>query len=265
MRPDWQPDGSPEFVRKSVENCLRMLGERGRIDMFECARRDPSVFRKETLGALAELVDEGKIGGVALSEVSADTIRQAAKITKIVAVEVELSLWSTEPLTNGIADACAELDIPIIAWVKPHTQFFEAQIIDYLYSYSPVGRGVLTGQIKSFEDLQQGDVRKVLPRFQPENFETNMKLVKELEKIAQKKHCTPAQLALAWIRSLSNKEGMPKIIPIPGATTAERVKENAVEIELTEGELKDIDTILGSCETVRYLVRGTTRGATING
>ena len=115
MGPGMKPDGSPEYVRKSVENCLRMLGERGRIDMFECARRDPKVPLEKTLKALAELVDEGKIGGVALSEVNANTIRESAKITKIVAVEVELSLWSTAPLTNGIAEACAELDIPIIA------------------------------------------------------------------------------------------------------------------------------------------------------
>ena len=115
MGPGMKPDGSPEYVRKSVENCLRMLGKRGKIDMFECARRDPTVPLEKTLKALAELVDEGKIGGVALSEVNANTIRESAKITKIVAVEVELSLWSTEPLTNGIAEACAELDIPIIA------------------------------------------------------------------------------------------------------------------------------------------------------
>ena len=115
MGPGMKPDGSPEYVRKSVENCLKMLGERGKIDMFECARRDPTVPLEKTLKALAELVDEGKIGGVALSEVNANTIRESAKITKIVAVEVELSLWSTEPLTNGIAEACAELDIPIIA------------------------------------------------------------------------------------------------------------------------------------------------------
>ncbi|CAF9929429.1 MAG: hypothetical protein ALECFALPRED_004320 [Alectoria fallacina] len=241
MRPGWRPDGSPAFVRESVEKCLRMLGERGRIDMFECARRDPKVPLGETLGALAELVNEGKIGGVALSEVSAGTVRQAVKITKIVAVEVELSLWSTEPLTNGIADACAEFDILIIA-------------------YSPIGRGMLTGQIKSFEDIPHGDLRKILPRYQPENFENNIKLVKELEKMAQKKHCTTAQLALAWIRSLSNKKGMPQIIPIPGATTAERVKENAVEVELTEWEMKDIDTILARCEVIgdRYHPMGMT-------
>ena len=123
-RPNLQPDGSPEFVKKSVRQCLEMLGEHGRIDMFECARRDPNVPLEQTLGALAELVNEGKIGGVALSEVSADTIREAAKITKIVAVEVELSLWSTEPLTNGIAKACNELKIPIIAFVIPRMTTF---------------------------------------------------------------------------------------------------------------------------------------------
>lgn len=115
MHPDLRPDGRPEFVKASVARCLEMLGGRGKIDMFECARRDPAVPLAETLTALAELVNEGKIGGVALSEVNADTIREAAKITKIVAVEIELSLFCTEPLTNGIAKACAELNIPIIA------------------------------------------------------------------------------------------------------------------------------------------------------
>ncbi len=116
--------------------------------------------------------------------------------------------------------------------------------------YSPIGRGMLTGKIKSFEDLPQGDVRKLLPRFQPENFATNLKLVEELEKIAEKKNCTPAQLALAWVRSLSNKKGMPTVIPIPGATTADKVKENAVEVELTGEDIKDIDTVLASCKVV---------------
>lgn len=230
-RPGLQPDGSAEYVRESVENCLKMLGERGRIDMFECARRDPKVPLEETLGVLAELVNEGKIGGVALSEVSATTIREAVKITKIVAVEVELSLWSTDPLTNGIAEACTELDIPIIA-------------------YSPMGRGMFTGQFKSFDDIQQGDIRRLLPRFQPDNFQTNMKLVNAIAMVAEKKRCTSAQLALAWLRSLSKREGMPKVIPIPGATTAERVKENAVEVILTEEEMRDIDTILASYKVI---------------
>ena len=109
---------------------------------------------------------------------------------------------------------------------------------------------MLTGQFKSLEDLPQNDRRRILPRFQPENFETNMKLVKELEEIAERKGCTPAQLALAWVRSLSKKKGMPTIIPIPGSTTAERVKENAVEVELTEADLSDINTTLANCKVI---------------
>lgn len=109
------PDGTPAFVRQDVENALRQLGGKGKIDVFGCARRDPNTPLKATLEALAELVKEGKIGGVALSEVNANTIKEAAAITKISAVEIELSLWSTEPLTNGIAKVCAELKIPIAA------------------------------------------------------------------------------------------------------------------------------------------------------
>ena len=115
LQPGLIPDGSPKFVRQSVERCLEMLGGKGKIDMFECGRRDPNTPLETTLATLEALVNEGKIGGVALSEVNADTIRAAAKITNIVAVEVEVSLFCTDPLSNGIATACAELDIPIIA------------------------------------------------------------------------------------------------------------------------------------------------------
>lgn len=113
--PDRSPNGNPDFVNQSVANCLAHLGGRAKIDMFEPARRDMNVPLELTLDTLAELVEQGKIGGVALSEVNAETIKQAAKITKIVAVEIELSLWQTDPLENGIADACAHLGIPIIA------------------------------------------------------------------------------------------------------------------------------------------------------
>ncbi|KAK4695703.1 pyridoxine 4-dehydrogenase, partial [Lecanoromycetidae sp. Uapishka_2] len=238
-RPIFTPDGSREYVRKSVLNCLEMLGPKGRIDMFESARRDHNVPLKETLIALAEFVDEGKIGGVALSEVNAATIREAAKITKILAVEVELSLWSTEPLTDGIAKACAELKIPI-------------------HAYSPLGRGMLAGQFKSLEDLPEKDFRRMLPRFQPESFKVNIKLVEELEKFAQKRKCKPSQLALGWLLSLSKQEGMPEIIPIPGATTVERVKENSVVVMLSDEEMKEIDEILGSCDVIgdRYHAEG---------
>ena len=115
LRPGFIPDGSPKFVRQGVERCINMLGGNGKIDMFECGRRDPNVPLETTLATLEELVKEGKIGGVALSEVNADTIRTAAKITKIVAVEIEISLFCTEPLFNGITEACADLNIPIIA------------------------------------------------------------------------------------------------------------------------------------------------------
>ncbi len=127
-------------------------------------------------------------------------------------------------------------------------------------SYSPIGRGMLTGKIKSFDHLPQGDIRRLLPRFQPENFDTNLKLVTELETLAERKNCTPAQLALAWVRSLSNRKGMPKVIPIPGATTADRVEENAVEVELTGEDTREIDTILASCRVVgdRYHPMGMT-------
>jgi pyridoxine 4-dehydrogenase len=113
-----------------------------------------------------------------------------------------------------------------------------------------MGRGMLTGQIKSFDDIPENDFRRILPRFQPENFENNMKLVRELEKIAKKKKCTPAQLALGWVRSLSKREGMPEIIPIPGATTVECVLENSVEVELTDEEMDEIDLVLANCEVI---------------
>ena len=109
------PDSSPENITSEVENCLKQLNGKGKIDMYECARRDPNVPLEVTLKALDQLVKEGKIGAVSLSEVNANTIREAAAITKIASVEVELSLWSTDPLTNGVAQACAELDIPILA------------------------------------------------------------------------------------------------------------------------------------------------------
>ena len=109
---------------------------------------------------------------------------------------------------------------------------------------------MLTGHIKSFDDIPDKDTRKMMPRFQPENFDVNMKLVNELGNLARKKSCTSAQLALGWLTSLSRMDGMPTIIPIPGATTAKRVKENAVEIELSKDEMKEIDEILASCEVI---------------
>ncbi|KAL5329804.1 hypothetical protein ACEPPN_003323 [Leptodophora sp. 'Broadleaf-Isolate-01'] len=172
------PDGSEAGVRTSIDNCLRLLAGKKSIDLFECARQNR---------------------GISLSEVSTTTIRRAAKVAKISAVEVELSLWSTDPLINGIAEACAEHN-PIIA-------------------YSPLGHGLLTGEVMMREDLPEGDFRRHKPRLQPGVFEENIKLVKELQGLATKKGVTLAQLALAWVRSLSGQNGLPIIIPIPGATT----------------------------------------------
>ncbi len=111
----WEPNSRPEYLKWEIDEALKTMGPNARIDMFECGRRDPKVPLAESIGALAECVEEGKIGGVALCEVNANTIREAAKITKIVAVEIELSLWCTDALTNGVTQACYELDIPIIA------------------------------------------------------------------------------------------------------------------------------------------------------
>lgn len=175
--------------------------------------------------ALAKYVEAGKLGGISLSEVKADTIRRAAKVHPIAAVEVEFSLWATEILENGVATACADLDIPVIA-------------------YSPLGRGFLTGEIKKPEDIAGDDRRKQLPRFQPDVFAQNLELVTDLENLAQRKSCTPAQLALAWVKQCSERNGLPVIIPIPGATTEKRVTENMKEVILTDAELNEIDKIL---------------------
>ncbi|KAG4424389.1 hypothetical protein IFR04_002445 [Cadophora malorum] len=222
-----KPNGTPEGVKTSIENCLRLLDGKKSIDIFECARVDKNTPIETTMKALEEFVKAGKIGGIALSEVSADSVKRAAKVTKIVAVEVELSLWSTDILSNGVAAACAENNIPVVA-------------------YSPMGRGMLTGQIKSPDDIPEGDMRKTMPRFLPENFSRNLDLVKELENLAKQNGCTPAQLALAWTRSISKRNGNPEIIPIPGATTAERVFENSKDVTLSSEELKAIESILSS-------------------
>ena len=219
------PDGGEENVRRSVDYCIEKLEGKKKLDIFECARVDPNTPIETTMRVLATYVKEGKLGGISLSEVKAETIRRAHKVHPICAVEVELSLWETDILTNGVASTCAELGIPIIA-------------------YSPLGRGFLTGQIKKYEDLGENDMRKRFPRFQKDVFGKNMELVEELEKLAKKKGCTPAQLALAWVRQLGEKEDMPVIIPIPGATTEARVTENMGVVRLSQEDMQEIDGIL---------------------
>ncbi|CAM6122399.1 unnamed protein product [Calypogeia fissa] len=219
------PDGSEENVRASVEECLRVLDGTKTIDIFQCARVDPKTPIEVTMGALKKLMDEGKIGGIGLSEVSANTIRKAAAAAPIAAVEGELSLWAIDNMENGVLSACAELGITFVA-------------------YSPLGRGALTGQVKRYEDLPEIVKQFRFPKYQKDVFEKNLKLVELLESIAKKKGCTLPQLALAWVKYLSGKPGMPVIIPIPGATTEARVNENTKNVTISDEEAKEIDAIL---------------------
>ncbi|KAL4739567.1 NADP-dependent oxidoreductase domain-containing protein [Aspergillus similis] len=216
------PDGSPEGIRASVEKALAVLDGVKKIDIFECARVDPNVPIETSIATLAQLVKERKIGGVGISEASAATIRRAHAVHPIAAAEIELSLFTTDPLRNGIVDVCRELNIPIIA-------------------YSPLGRGWLTGQIRQYSDLAENDMRRMLPRFQPDVFDVNFKLVEAVEEIAQRKGASIAQVAIAWVRAQG-------AIPIPGATTEERVLENFRDVTLTPEELDKIQNVLDGLE-----------------
>ncbi|KAG6989782.1 pyridoxal reductase [Physcia stellaris] len=205
-----QIDASPENTRRTLDDSIAQLKGRKKLDLFEFGRRDPAVPMKLTFDVIdKEYVQTGKVGGISLSEVRAETIHEAVKHTKVLAVEVELSLFATEVLENGVAAACAEYGIPLIA-------------------YSPIGRGMLTGEFKKLDDV---------PR-------TRCYLVEQVEAIAKKKGCTPAQLAINWTRALSRRPGMPTIIPIPGATTVGRVEENSKLIDIEDEEMAQIDAIL---------------------
>ncbi|KAF1943011.1 Aldo/keto reductase [Clathrospora elynae] len=209
------PAGSPEAIRASVEEAFGVLGGEKTIDVFEMARVDPNTPIETSVKVLAELVKEGKIGGIGLSEVSASTIRKAHAIHPIAAVEIELSLFTPDPLKNGIMDTCHELGIPVIG-------------------YSPVGRGWLTGQFKKVEDLPANDFRRThFPRFKAEAFDQNRKLVVAVEKIAERKDLKTSQVAIAWVA----RQGA---IPIPGSTNPERVEMNSHLSELTDGEMLEL-------------------------
>ncbi|KAI9674727.1 MAG: Pyridoxine 4-dehydrogenase [Caeruleum heppii] len=225
------PDGSEKNVRRSVDYCVRMLEGRKKVDIFECARVDPNTPIETTVAALAQCVKDGKIGGIGLSEVRAETVRRAVKVHEIASVEVEVSLQSTDILTNGVGTTCGELGIPIAA-------------------YSPIARGLFGGQIKSAADLPEGDFRHHQPRFQPDALKKNLELAEGVEKLAKTKQCSPAQVAKAWVKALSGKGGLGDIIPIPGATTEERVLENGQDIKLDDVDLKEIREILAKTETV---------------
>ncbi|VUC21576.1 unnamed protein product [Clonostachys rosea] len=221
------PDCSRDGVRKSVENCLATLGGAKSIDIYGPSRRDPNVPLEETLSALQELVGEGKIGGIGLSEIGAATLERAHALTPLTLVEVEFSLWCTDILTNGVASTAKKLGVPILA-------------------YSPLGRGFLTGQIRSPADIPEGDIRRYLDRFQPENFDKNLDLVQKLQDVAARENVTPAQLVLAWVRATANTEAAGAIIPIPGATAASRVEENTKLVTISGDVKAQIDEIISS-------------------
>ncbi|KAI4201315.1 MAG: hypothetical protein LQ350_003353 [Teloschistes chrysophthalmus] len=219
-------DGSRANIRRCIDQSLRILDgcSKKRIDIYEAARVDPDVPLEETISAIAEYVKEGKIGGIGLSEVDAATIRRAHKVHPIAAVEVELSLQSPDILTNGVATTCGELGIPIIA-------------------YSPLGRGLLTGEINTAADIAPDDTRLHFPRFFPDALEKNAVMGKEVRKVAEGKGCTAAQVAIAWTRGWSGREGCGEVLPIPGATRVERVVENSREVGLGEGEWEVLEGI----------------------
>ena len=211
-------------VRRGVEYCNQMLAGRKKVDVWECGRVDPKTPVEETVKALGELVKEGKLGGIGLSEVRAETIRRAAKVHPIAAVEVELSIWATDILHNGVAQACAELGIPIAA-------------------YSPLCRGMLTHEApKRNADLPEQ--LRGIPKFHDEVLQGNLRLTEEVEKLAKQKGCTVAQMAIAWVRGMSGRNGLGVIVPIPGATREARVMENCKDVTLTEAEMQEIDEIL---------------------
>lgn len=223
-------NGKPEYVRACCEASLRRLGIET-IDLYYQHRVDPNVPIEDTVGAMAELIKEGKVKYIGLSEASAKTLHRASKVHPITALQSEYSLWSRDVETE-ILPACKELGIGFVPW-------------------SPLGRGFLTGQIQKFEDLAPDDWRRNSPRFQGDNFQHNLNLVTEVQKIAVEKNCTPAQLALAWL--LAQDEN---IVPIPGTKRISYLLENlgALDVQLSDEDLTRIDTIVprGAFSGERY-------------
>jgi aryl-alcohol dehydrogenase-like predicted oxidoreductase len=223
-------NGKPEYVKRSCESSLKRLGT-DYIDLYYQHRVDPDTPIEETVGALAELVEEGKIRHIGLSEAGANTLRRAVKVHPIAALQTEYSLWTRDPEAE-ILPTCRELGIGFVA-------------------YSPLGRGFLTGQLKKFEDLEVDDYRRNSPRFQGENFQKNLDLVKQVELMAREKNCQPAQLTLAWVLAQGDD-----VVPIPGTKRRKYLEENvgALEIELTIDDLRCLNEVFstGAAAGQRY-------------
>jgi len=212
-------NGKPEYVKSACDASLQRLGV-DHIDLYYQHRVDADTPIEDTVGAMADLVRAGKIRHIGLSEAGSETLRRAAKVHTITALQSEYSLWTRDP-EDGVLATCRELGIGFVA-------------------YSPLGRGFLTGQIKKYEDLAADDFRRYSPRFQGDNFAKNLELVDKVTSIARDKRCTPGQLALAWVLSRGTD-----IVPIPGTKRRTYLEENlaAAELTLSAHELAAIDAI----------------------
>jgi aryl-alcohol dehydrogenase-like predicted oxidoreductase len=223
-------NGKPDYVRRSCEGSLKRLGVET-IDLYYQHRVDPATPIEETVGAMAQLVQEGKIRHIGLSEASPQTLRRAVKVHPITALQTEYSLWSREP-EDEILAACRELGVGFVA-------------------YSPLGRGFLTGQFTRFEDFPEDDYRRFSPRFQGENFQKNLHLVRRVEEMAREKGSKPAQLALAWVLAQDKN-----IVPIPGTKRRKYLEDNvaALEVQLSAEDLRRVDEIFpaGAAAGLRY-------------
>ncbi|MFC3562989.1 aldo/keto reductase [Pedobacter jamesrossensis] len=229
----WAFNGKPDYVRKAIERSLQNLGT-DYIDLYYLHRLDPNTPVEETVGAMADLVKSGKVKYIGLSEVSANTIRKAHQVHPVTAIQTEYSLFEREPEENGILDVLNELGIGFVA-------------------YSPLGRGFITGEIKSPDDFEENDFRRSIPRYQGENFYKNLDLLKQIQTIAESKGLTPSQLALAWV--LSNG-----IVAIPGTKRIKYIEENAAaaEVVLTSEEKAKLESIIpvGKTAGTRYDANG---------
>jgi aryl-alcohol dehydrogenase-like predicted oxidoreductase len=212
-------DGSPRHVREACEASLRRLNMT-HIDLYYLHRVDRRVPIEETVGAMAELVRAGKVRYLGLSEVAPETLERANRVHRITALQSEYSLWTRDP-ENGVLETCKRLDIALVA-------------------YSPLGRGFLTGAIRTPEDFEAGDYRRSNPRFMGENFARNLQLVDKVKSLAEKKGCTPGQLALAWVLAQWQY-----IVPIPGTRRVRNLDENigALDVRLDASELAAIDAV----------------------
>lgn len=212
-------NGKPEYVKAACEASLKRLNV-DVIDLYYLHRKDPNTPIEETVGAMGELVKEGKVKGIGLSEVNADTLSKAHAVYPLSALQSEYSLWTRDP-EEEILPMCKKLGVAFVP-------------------YSPLGRGFLTGQIKKYDDFAEDDFRRNSPRFQGENFNKNLELVKKIEVIAKEKHCTSSQLALAWVLAQGDF-----LFPIPGTKKIKYLEENvkATNIILSQKELRQIEEV----------------------